>query len=225
MIADLQLAAWTPRRWKILGVRVGPLLVGHAVLLESLGLLRATTFDQLVLALAVCASRPSRPRFLWSWRFNLWLRARALLGRAAFFAIRWTGGDAAAVRAYGEAFRLWDQFLTHNMPVVPWQARETARSAEDDDLPDRLPALENMRLLVNLMAKLHLTEREALEMPYTRAALYFPLWAETEGAGVIVDDTPEDDPIGRALHAQANAPGFHEAVIAAANGAAQEAAR
>lgn len=163
------LKAVVPDNFTVLGVRLAPFSLGHAILLERHGCDPIRTSAQLVLAVLICSAPASRFEDTLATPF---LRFKMFLWRL------WTGRFDLEEKA-----ALFRAYVTAN-------TRHPHVASDGDAFTPGAPFLQHLK--VTLQSKLNYSPQAAFDCPVGQALWdYFTLW-EIERQVEIVPESPSD---------------------------------
>ena len=161
----------------ILGVRLLPLTVGHALELERHGLSTVATPAQLATAILIC-SRPPHQLAATLADPLLPLKMKWWLWRAS--PVRWSRFWRTGPVNWAEKLRAWHSFFDEHTqtPATSTRRKGTAYSS-------RTPFLQHLK--VTLQSKLNYSPAEALACPFVQAVWDYFTYHEQQGSIEIVD--------------------------------------
>jgi hypothetical protein len=158
-----------PLRFKVCGMRLRPLTIGHLALLEALEVKLPDTLPDLWLAAVVC-SKPSR----------VFLRRLSLPG---LIVRTWFSYERMRFYRFEREAAKWADYLVHN--TEPPEVVLTGKLNRCTT-----PWLQHLRTI--LLAKLGYRPVDIDDTPYAQALWDYYGWLEAEGGGRVMPFSPSE---------------------------------
>ena len=209
-LSDITARRWLPVSHRVLGQRLQPFALGHAMALEAYGCENPQSHPDLCLAVLICALKPGeftkrwdKKWFMFQVRVWLWLLGRKLE--------KLTKEDPdAAMAALGAQFAAFDAYVKHYAQAPEYRVRE---ASDDGEGANGAPFIQHVR--VYLMEKLGYSADEVLRLPYGDALLDYYTSLEIAAHITLVDDASAEQ--AEAMAAEANDPERHAETLRQAN--------
>jgi len=175
--ADLYRRLTIPARATVLGWRLVPFTVGHAVLFDRLGVDEIQEWQDIVVAAKLCSMPADKAE---RWASSPWRR------RMTWALVRWTKLHlvirpqevAKAIKVFGQYLEEWTKAPRH----------ESCHKA--DSKPCGSPPAQALRVV--LMSRLGYSSAEVDRLPYARAVWDYLSYMESEGHVRIAEDLDDE---------------------------------
>ena len=209
-LSDITARRWLPVTHRVLGQRLRPFTLGHAMALEAYGVENPQSQPDLCLAVLICAlpagefsRRWGSFWFMWQVRLWLWVLGRKIekLTKAS---------PESALAMLGAQFVEFEAYVKHYAQAPEYRLRS---ESDDGEGTNGAPFIQHVR--VYLMEKLGYSADEVLKLPYGDALLDYYTSLEIASHITLVDDKAVAEI--EAMSAEANDPQRHAEIIAQAN--------